>query len=63
MQLTGLVLLLIAVGISILDYLGVTPGAAGVVSLLLVVATILMLSGGIRASIRGHHLRHSHAHR
>lgn len=63
MQLTGLVLLVIAAGISILDFLGVTPGAAGVVSLLLVVATVLMLSGGIQASIHDHHLRHRDAHR
>jgi uncharacterized membrane protein YtjA (UPF0391 family) len=65
MQLAGLVLLVIAAGVSILDFLGITPGAAGVVSLLLVVATVLMLGGGIQAAFRGHQLRlrHSHAHR
>lgn len=62
MQLAGLVLLVIAAGISILDFLGVTPGAAGVVTLLLVVAVVLMLSGGIQASVRGHHLTHRDAH-
>jgi hypothetical protein len=63
MLLSGLVLLLVGAGLSILDFLGVTPGAAGVVSLLLASSLVLFLSGAIRASVRGHHLRHRDAHR
>lgn len=61
MLVTGLFLMVAAGIIATLDFFGITPGAAGVVSLTLVLGLALLLIGGVRASLRNHHpWRHAH---
>ena len=60
MFLTGLLLLLVAGVVAGLDFAGITPGAAGVVSLTLVLALALLMGAALRASLRDHHWRHAH---
>jgi hypothetical protein len=60
MLVTGLFLMVAAGIVAALDFFGITPGAAGVVSLTLVLALALFLGGALRASLRHHHWRHAH---
>jgi hypothetical protein len=60
MFLAGLFLMVAAVLVAALDFFGITPGAAGVVSLTLVLALGLLLGGALRVSLRDHHWRHAH---
>jgi len=60
MLVTGLCLMVLAGVVAVLDFFGVTPGAAGFVSLTLLVALALFLGGAVRASLRDHHWRHAH---
>jgi hypothetical protein len=52
--------MVLAVVIAALDFFGVTPGAAGFVSLTFLVALGFFLAGAVRASLRDHHWRHAH---
>jgi hypothetical protein len=60
MLLTALALLLVAVGVGILDHLGITPGAARSVGLILVFPIVLLIGVWIRTFVRRHHLWHRH---
>ena len=60
MLVTGLCLMVLAGVVAGLDFFGVTPGAAGFVSLTMVVALALFLGGAVRYSLRHHHWRHAH---
>jgi len=60
MLVAGLVLMVVAGCLAGLEFFGLTPGAAGVVTLMLVVSFALLVCGGIRASLRSHHLKHAH---
>ena len=60
MLVAGLCLMVVAGVVATLDFVGATPGAAGVVSITLVLALALLLGGALRASIRHHHWRHAH---
>jgi len=60
MIVAGLLLMLGAGILAGLDFFGVTPGAAGVVSLTLALALALVVGGALRTSLRDHHPRHAH---
>jgi len=60
MFLAGLCLMVAAVLVAALDFFGITPGAAGVVSLTLVLGLALLLGAALRVSLRDHHWRHAH---
>jgi len=62
MFITGLLLMVVAGIVAALDFFGVTPGAAGVVSLTLVLSLVLLMAGAVRASIGHHHHHWRHAH-
>ena len=60
MFVTGLFLMMVAGVVAALDFFGITPGAAGFVSLTLVLGLALLLGGAVRTSLRDHPWRHAH---
>ena len=59
--LTGLFLVVVAGVLYALDFLGVTPGAAGVVNLIVLGSVGILLGGVVQATIRRRHETHRHA--
>ena len=60
MLLTALALLIVALGVGILDYVGIAPGAGPSLSLILIFPFVLLMGVGIRGFIERHHLGHRH---
>lgn len=60
MFVAGLVLMVLAAGLTALDLFGVAPGAGGAVSLTLAFSVALLVGSGVRALVHSRHLRHVH---
>ena len=60
MLLTAFALLIVALGVGILDYVGVAPGAGPSLSLILIFPIVLLMGVGIRTFVDRHHLGHRH---
>lgn len=59
---SGLALLIVLAGIWMLDFMGVTAGAAASVGMIFTVAIGSMLAAGIWRQVQRYHVRHPHPH-